>query len=199
MLAYMEHDPWKLGFGDSTVLGWVTTVAYFIATGLCLAYVLRAKRLSPTVQYNSRRAFWWGLTVFMLFMSLNKQLDLQTLVLQVGRRIAWEQGWYAERVVVRKWIIVGFSFTSLILMIWLGWMCWRVWRQYILAFVGIVLLVLFVLIRASGHTVVIWGYHPGIFSMYRIIEVGGIVCCGASALIELCRLKKESIPQSSDF
>jgi hypothetical protein len=125
----------------------------------------------------------------MLLMGFNKQLDLQLLVLQVGRQLSREQGWYAERDAVRKAIVLGFGFTGLVLAGWLGWTCRRVWQRYILAISGMALLVLFVLFRASGERLVILGYRPGKFSMYKVLEIGGILCVGISAWLELRRLR----------
>jgi len=193
MMSYMEHGPWKPGFGDPTILGWVTTVAYFIATGLCGAYALRiSKHVSRPSELGGHRAFWWSLTVFMLLMSVNKQLDLQILVLQIARQISQEQGWSAERAAVRKWLVVGSGLFGLILIGWLGWTFRRLWRRYALVLLGIALLGFFLLIRASGGRVTILGHHPGHFPMFRVIEIGGIVSVGSAALIELRRLRRKA-------
>jgi hypothetical protein len=195
MLIILSKGPWKLGIGDPTVLGWATTVAYLIAAGLCGAYALRARKTvneGSIVHRPSNSVFWWSLAVFMLLMGFNKQLDLQVLVLQTARRVSKEQGWFAERDAVRKGIILSFAFVSVILMAWLGWTCRRVWRRYILAVSGIALLVIFVLIRASGHRLMILGYRPGRFPMYDILEIGGIVCVGVSAWMELRRCGKQT-------
>lgn len=204
ILSIMVGGRWRPGIGDPSVLGWVTTVAYFVAAGLCGAYALRAgkyrdgRRTSdegrivhrPSSFRPSSSVFWWSLFVFMLLMGFNKQLDLQLLVLQVGRQLSRKQGWYTERDAVRKVIILGFVFIGLVLTAWLGWRCRRVWRRYILAISGIALLVLFVLIRASGERLVILGYRPGKFSMYKVLEIGGILCVGISAWLELRRLRQ---------
>lgn len=223
-LAIIVKGHWRPGIGDPNFLGWVTTIGYFVAAGLCGAYALRARKTdnegrvahhpsSPTRSRQGRGAsrpwrelapgsqadfhpsnsvFWWGLAVFMLLMGFNKQLDLQVLVLQVGRQMSMEQGWYAERDALRKWVILAFGCTGLILIAWFVWTCRRVWRRYILMICGIALLVFFVVIRASADRIVILGYRPGKFPMYDILEVGGIVCIGASALMELRRLKRKT-------
>ena len=207
ILAVIVKGQWRPGIGDPTVLGWVTTVGYFVASGLCGAYALRARKSAdnrrgtcdegcvvhhPSSFLPSNSVFWWALTIFMLLMGFNKQLDLQYLVVDIGRRMSVEQGWFAERDAVRKWIILGFAFTFSGLLVWMGWTCRRVWRRYILAVSGIALLIIFVLIRASGNRLVILGYRPGRFSMYRILEIGGIICVGVSALVELRRSVKQA-------
>lgn len=192
ILSVMVGGRWRPGIGDPTVLGWVTTVGYFVAAGLCVAYALRAEKVSPAVRFDRHRLFWWGLAIFMLLMGFNKQLDLQILVLQVGRKMAVEQGWFSERDAVRKAIIMGFAFTGLVLTAWLGWTCRRVWRRYILAVSGMALLIIFILIRASGNRLVILGYRPGSFSKYKVLEIGGILCVVASALIERRRLRQKT-------
>lgn len=193
IIAVIEHGQWRLGIGDPTVLGWVTTVAYFIATGFCGVYALRVGKHVPRPSgFEGHRVFWWCLTVFMLLMSINKQLDLQVLVLQIARQMSLEQGWSAERTTVRKWMVIGSALAGLILIVWLGWTFRRVWRRYALALLGVVLLGFFVLIRASGGRITILGHHPGYFPMFRMIEIGGIVCIGAAALIELRRLRQKA-------
>jgi len=195
IFAVISKGQWRPGIGDPTVLGWVTTVAYFVAAGLCGRYALLARKAAKRdsdVHRPSSSFFWWVLVIFMVLMGFNKQLDLQVLVLQIARQMSREQGWFAERDVVRKWIIVGFAFIGLILVAWLGWVCRRVWRKYILAMVGIALLIFFVLVRASGNRLMIFGFRPGRFPMYDVLEVSGIVCVGVSALIELRRLKQKS-------
>lgn len=184
---------WKLGIGDHSILGWTTTIGYFIAAALCgwHAFLARkANKLNSTVHRPSNYIFWCGLAIFMVLMGFNKQLDLQIPLVRFVRQISQEQGWFAERDAVRKWIILGSAFVGLILIACLGWKSRRVWRRYILPIVGIALLIFFVLVRASGDRLMILGYRPGHFPMYDILEVSGILCIGISAFIELRRCRK---------
>jgi hypothetical protein len=198
--AVMVKGRWRLGIGDPSLLGWVTTIGYFVAAGLCVAYALRSRKTfsedcvvhRPSSFRPSASFFWWSLAVFMLLMGFNKQLDLQNLILEVSRRMSVEQGWFAERDAVRKWILLGFGLAFSILLIWMGWKARGAWRRYVLPASGIALLVLFVLIRASGHRLEILGYRPGSFSKYKVLEIGGIVCVTASALLELRRSSKQT-------
>jgi hypothetical protein len=193
LIAVNIMGQWKPGIGDPSVLGWTTTIGYFIAGGLCGAYAVYGRRTSGL----GPRVFWWILAIIMVLMGLNKQLDLQVLVLHIARRMSKEQGWFADRDAVRKGIVLSFAFLGLILTMGLGWRCRRVWRRYILVVTGIVFLILFVLIRASGNRLVILGYRPGKLPMYDVLEVGGILCIGISVVIELHRLRQKSNLDSS--
>ena len=41
--------------------------------------------------------FWLTLALLLLFLGINKQLDLQTLLNDIGRRKARAEGWYGNR------------------------------------------------------------------------------------------------------
>lgn len=196
-LAVIIKGHWRPGIGDPTVLGWVTTAEYLIASGLCGIYALRAGSVTDAMRFDWLRAFWWGLAVAMLLMGLNKQLDLQVLLLRVASRMSKVQGWHAVRYTVYKWFVMGTAFIGLIVTLWLGWACRRVWRQCALAIFGIALLVIFVVIRASFGTVEILGWRSGKFPMYWMLEIGGIACIAASALMGLRRRGKR-ISETTD-
>jgi hypothetical protein len=57
-----------------------------------------------------------------LALGINKQLDLQTALTELGRVLAYDQGWYEERQTVQVWFIVGVAITcittAIILLIW---------------------------------------------------------------------------------
>ncbi|OHB75922.1 MAG: hypothetical protein A2Z25_01610 [Planctomycetes bacterium RBG_16_55_9] len=190
ILAIIVNGHWRPGIGDPTVLGWVTTAGYLIAAGLCGAYALRADSVIGTMRFNWHRVFWWGLAIAMLLMGLNKQLDLQVLLIRVARRMSKVQGWHAERYVVYKWFVMGIASAGLILTGWLGWTCRHGLRQCALALCGVGLLVLFAVIRACGGAVEIQGWRPGNFPMRWILEIGGIACIAVSALMGLHRCRK---------
>jgi NADH:ubiquinone oxidoreductase subunit 3 (subunit A) len=79
---------WSLGFGDPTLLGWATTAGYLISA--VLAFVVMKKEEEGT------KLFWLLLSMFILTIGLNKQLDLQSAFLAGARCIAKAQGWYGS-------------------------------------------------------------------------------------------------------
>ncbi len=85
---------WKDKAGDPTVMGWLVTVVYLGAAGLCLSNVRGRRKNTHAVSY---RWFWWCMGLSMLFLGINKQLDLQMLLADVGRTYAQTMGWYRTR------------------------------------------------------------------------------------------------------
>ena len=74
---------WRVGLGDPDRLGLVLTAGYLLATLAMLAVVLSRAATMP------RERLLWGLaTLAVLVLALNKQLDIQLILLQVGRCVA---------------------------------------------------------------------------------------------------------------
>jgi hypothetical protein len=92
---------WSPGIGDPTVAGWATTFLYF-ATVVQIWRVMR-RIDSASFEYT----VWWLLLVCMFALGVNKQLDLQTALTEIGRIVAHKQGWYDDRQEVQKMFIAG--------------------------------------------------------------------------------------------
>lgn len=89
---------WSPGIGDPTFVGWLTVVAYFVTAWRCL---LAARRITGPMaalrEARRERSFWMVLSILFLFLGINKQLDLQSLLTEVGRLLAKDEGWYESR------------------------------------------------------------------------------------------------------
>ena len=145
---------WEPGIGDPTFLGWFTVLAYGFTAYLCAS----AYRVVLGNHDNPRRAedratlrkFWVGLGWLMAFLAVNKQLDLQTLLTEIARDAAREQGWYDTR----RSVQVGFvKLVGLLALVTGSVITWRMRR--LLGFVlrpllGIVCLLTFVTARAAS-------------------------------------------------
>lgn len=133
---------WRPQIGDPTVLGWVTVGAYAVAAVAC---GLAARRVGRP---------WLGMAVVMVLLCVNKQLDLQSLLTDLGRIVARAQGWYRERRVVQRDVIVGMLALSLGGASWVL-LRWReFWSHHRLLFGGLVFLGTFIAVRAiSFHHV----------------------------------------------
>ena len=188
-LALTQEPRWTPGIGDPTVLGWVSVVAYFVAAWLCQR--ASRKRLDPASELPTHRLvrFWLALALIMCVLGINKQLDLQSLLTQVGRDLAIAQGWYQDRRSVQLW------FVGIVLAIALaafGGILFWAWpfRRYIwVPSLGMGLLLAFVLIRASSfhHMDVLIGLPVLGVKMNAILGLGSIavITLGARRYISI--------------
>jgi len=171
IFAFTDEDGWHAGIGDPTILGWVTVVAYFIASILAF----RAAKASASRPGN-RQIFWSLLTVLLVLLGINKQLDLQTWLTITARKLAIFEGWYERRRTLQLAFIVFVAVCGLI-----GFRSmWKLVRQQTRelwwALAGLFFLIVFVVIRAASfhHIDQFLKYDIGGFRMNWIFELGGI-------------------------
>jgi hypothetical protein len=175
LMAIVEDGAWHFGIGDPTPVGWFTVLAYLsatIASGLVCWREFQAAR----DRRSSSPVFWLVLTLLLLFLGINKQLDLQTLLNDIGRRKARAEGWYGERRFYQVIFIAGVSAIGLASLCFFSWLARKRWKRNFMALLGVVLLYVFVLIRASSI------HHVDIALQSRfagakwnwIFELGGI-------------------------
>lgn len=159
-------------------MGWVTVVAYFVAAVLCWA-AIRARG----GESRELRRFWVVLTVLMCALGVNKQLDLQSALTDIGRWMAMEQGWYENRRHVQKAAIVVVALIGLTGLLGVVWLLKRWTQTEVLALVGLVSLVTFIVIRAASfHKVdLLIGSRILGARVNWILELGGIVLIAVAA------------------
>lgn len=87
---------WTPGIGDPTLGGWFTVFAYLTAAAFCTAAAVKAPRVGWQRRISDH-AFWLAVAAIFLVLAINKQLDLQSLLTEIGRSVAQLQGWYSER------------------------------------------------------------------------------------------------------
>lgn len=100
---------WSLTIGDPTALGWATVAAYAVAGLVCMS---AARRTS-----GREARFWVLLSLALLGLALNKQLDLQSALSAAGRCMARMQGWYENKRIVQLAFLLGLLATSLAIML----------------------------------------------------------------------------------
>jgi hypothetical protein len=126
-------------------------------------------------------------------LGINKQLDLQTLLIQKVRKQAYMHGWYSDRRRYQVEFIATILAIGVAATIGLAFWLRRVLRRVVLAIAGIGMLVLFVVIRAASFHYVDRALSlGGRVRVNWIIELSGIGLIVAAALhwqyIERCRL-----------
>lgn len=161
---------WRPGIGDPTVMGWLTVAAYFTTAIFCLVTAAKDPQRD--------RRWWWRLLCALLFgLGFNKQLDLQSAMTEVGRYLAFRQGWYDDRRTVQYVFLATVSLLSLSFVAVLARRLWRHLRVTGPSLLGLGVTVGFVLLRASSFHGMdgLIGFEPvpGI-RMNWILELGGI-------------------------
>ncbi|MCM8532916.1 MAG: hypothetical protein NE330_17235 [Lentisphaeraceae bacterium] len=136
---------WKLGIGDPTIEGWIISGLYFLAAIFCFMKFQNRHELS-----SRKLQTWLAVCFVLLFLSFNKQLDLQTLISDVGRYIAVKTELMEQRHIFKRAfiLVVGLSAVSILFL----------FRENVLilikteklAFAGILSLGLFVILRATS-------------------------------------------------
>lgn len=139
---------WQLAIGDPNIPGWTICAAYGLAAALAVV-VLRATPFAPA--HRGREKILWALIAgLMTVLALNKQLDLQSLILAAGRCLSQEQGWYDNRRLVQRdfiLVLIGLAALAGAAMIWL---LRGIIRHNLVALMGLAALAGFVVIR-GGH------------------------------------------------
>lgn len=191
-----SHDgTWLPGIGDPTAGGWITVAAYFAAAWLCWRLVSKPQpermpihRPLPT----SEQRFWWLLFGAMVFLGINKQLDLQTAFTEMGRAVARSGGWYEQRHQVQQVFIVAVAAVGMAVLGVLGWVSWPLTRARALALGGLVFLAGFIVIRAASFHHVDLLIHSSMLGLRWnwIVELSGIGLVAAGAW----RAWRDSLP-----
>jgi hypothetical protein len=182
---------WHFGVGDPNAMAWIIVGAYAVAaalTGRAFMTSLRAERAlriaNPVESQNQRalKRLWLVVTVTLIVLGINKQLDLQSLATQWLRDRAYAHGWYDDR---RRYqldfIVAIIAFGSLATAL-LAIALRRVLRRVIGAVIGLGMLVSFVVIRASSFHYVDVLLNEGRIRANWVLELGGIALIAISAV-----------------
>ncbi|MCS6812670.1 MAG: hypothetical protein NZ772_03740 [Cyanobacteria bacterium] len=199
VLSAVVDDRWIPRIGDPTVMGWVTVVAYFAAAGLCLLCARYPDdRLAPRF-YPYYRQFWHGVALVLVFLGVNKQLDLQSLLTVIGRNVVRSSGLNPYKRIIQGLFLLGLAVLSIVVaskgLQRFRW-CYYAYR---LTFLGLGFLILFVLARASSFHHFDWLINVQILGirMNWILELGGISCVIVSAVRQLHRVRTHASNNSS--
>jgi hypothetical protein len=142
-----------------------------------IALVAQPREAAKLPIQDRLRTLWLGLALVLLLLGINKQLDLQTALTEVGRMMARSGGWYGVRRAVQVVFILGVAAGG-----------WWLFRSVLLlargnlpqmrtVLLGTVSLICFVTIRAASfhHIDHLLGVHLGGVKVNALLELGGIV------------------------
>lgn len=180
---------WSPGIGDPHFMGWVTVVVYAACALVALILSVRNPFQGPNAWRE--RVFWGGLGVVMVFMAVNKQLDLQTLMTVIGRCHAQIEGWYDDRQGVQRGFIRSLALAAVVLALSVAWFLRASLRRNILAVLGFAFVLGFVVIRAVGFHDVDELISAEVMTVRVnwILELSGLVLILLAALPKLRRLQ----------
>src|SRR5687768_1033920 len=170
MFAFTDGDRWRPGIGDPTLMGWLTVVAYLAAAFLCW------RAATKGLHGRKVKLFWAGLAALLLFLGINKQLDLQTAFTFIAKDFAKATGWYENRRAVQGIFVVLIALGGLFATSALFWFYRREFKRLWPALAGLAFLGSFVVIRAASfhHVDQILKSGPGGFHMNWLFELAGI-------------------------
>ena len=186
-LAARVGGRWRPGIGDPSVMGWVTVAGYLIAAVLCWRCATRLTRQGLRASDDRARRTWYLLAAVLLLLGINKQLDLQSWVTLLGKGLAKSGRW--PKATIQWWFAAVMLTVSVVSTGVLFWLARGALRRLAPALVGASFLVCFVLIRALS-------FHPmdrllaarlAGLKVNWVLELGGIVCVGFGAWLDLRR------------
>jgi hypothetical protein len=174
---------WSPGIGDPTVLGWFTVVLYALGTWECY----RVMTTHSGLLRPGERVLWRILVYGLLALGINKQLDLQTALTEIGRIFAAKQGWYERRSEVQRLFIYSIATFATLAVFAMAFFARKAPPATLLALAGSICLLSFVVIRAASF------HHFDLFidsdifgvKMNSILEMGGICIIIAGARMRL--------------
>ncbi|EKE43154.1 isopropylmalate isomerase large subunit [Oceaniovalibus guishaninsula JLT2003] len=172
---------WSPGIGDPNLAGWAIVGAYLGAAFLSLRLAIGRDG------HTAERIFWAVAGVGLLFLAVNKQLDLQSFLTAVGRCAAKQQGWYDMRRAVQAGFIGVLIATTLVGGGAVLWALRHTARRTGIALLGLVWITAFVLVRAVGfhHFDRLIGLRLAGFRLNWAFELSGIAIFALGCLLAL--------------
>lgn len=176
-------DVWTTSAGDPDFRGWLTVVLYVVATVLTCRLVGHQPTWQPNPDTGRERLFWKLLLLGLFGLGLNKQLDLQTLMIQSARALALEQGWYAQRHTLQVGAVLAGGATGLALLVLTGALIRRAPAITSGAMLGTAGLGAYALLRLSRfqHIDLLPGRMPLATTLSHWLEIGGLLLISVSA------------------
>ncbi len=175
---------WKTDKGDYSFSGWLITCLYLCSFIMLLFLIGK----STGVSFRDK-VFWYSVCGIILFLSINKQLDIQMLITDIARTAAKEYQVYAVRKPFQIRIISFFTSMGISLFILLMILLRSCHRSVFLAIGGVFCLFSFLCLRLVSHHKVeaIFSRSVGVFTLFECLELLGIlmVCCAA---VWYCRI-----------
>lgn len=176
-------NAWLAGSGDACLSSLINTLLYAISIA---AAAYHWKMLQRFKKPAAERGFWLLVILILSIFGINKQLDFQVLLVEIGRPIAMKSGWYESRRIVQA--VFAFVLTGIVglFAVMLLFLVRRHWRNNILALLGLLILCFYGIMEAMSQSHVGCSldlYEQWSFRLTDIIEMAGILLILANTLI----------------
>ena len=166
-------------------MGWLTVVAYLLTSVLAIISAIKVDKNNPDKQeYRTNQFIWWLIALILLFLGINKQLDLQSWLTVTGKNLAIKEGWYESRRIIQGIFIVTLSIFILAFMITITWLMKNNRSNARWGLIGLSFLSSFVIIRGASfhHVDKLISFAPVGIRVNWILELGGILAIAISAI-----------------
>jgi len=182
------------------VLDWIITAAYVAIASLCMLAALR--RCGNLGAAGEGPRVWWSLALLSLVLGVNKELQLQTLLVHVGRVVAIEEGWYGSRRLAQGLFLVLLFIVSVVIIWKFARRHWWLIRNYAEMTLGLMLVLAYCLLRAAdiNHLKLLGPKHSGSDFLWPL-EVSGLILMllGSAKTIVLPRSRPTGPDISGSF
>lgn len=149
VLEIFEFINWRPGIGDPSVIGWATVFTYAIACVLSYRVYILGDRIFIIMQ-NKQKRLWLSISLVMLLLCLNKQLDLQSLFTDIGRYFFQKFELYQARRKYQLLFVVSILTVSMSSVLYVITLYRKVLCAHLVALLGVMFVLTYVIIRAAS-------------------------------------------------
>lgn len=176
-------NAWLARSGDDYLSSLINTVLYAVSI---LAAAYRWKMLQRIKALFAEQVFWLLVILILFVFGINKQLDFQVLLVEIGRPIAMKSGWYESRRIVQAFfafVLTGIAGLFAAMMVFL---VRRHWHDNVLALLGLLTLFIYGIMETMSQShfgLSLDSYEKWGFRLTDMIEMAGILLILANTLI----------------
>ena len=182
IIDLLAKNGWQFGFGDPYPVGYFICASYIAVSALCLYAGLSGNRITGADEKNGSILLWSGLALILLLLGINKQLDLQSLLIAIGRILAISQGWFDNRREVQALFAGIFTILSACIFLFIVWKLKTQFLENSYVLWGILLITSFIVMRALSINHIELNPFDTRMHLSTIHETAGIACIGYGAI-----------------
>jgi len=181
-------NTWLSKSGDTTFWSWIITIMYVVVVSLSLYYTNRIKT------DKERHFLWVCISLFILAMGINKQLDFQILLTMAGKTLAGNLNLMNRSRILWKTLAVGILFSAVIGGIIILYKSRRILNKEKLTIGGVAILLFFTLTRVGSisqiRIAIILQYY--VISRIHAVELLGLLIISLSLILKLRNIRKDN-------